>query len=544
MSDPSRPSPFKLVPAEDGDCVVWGKHSLYHPRRPRKAADRRAASVPVEAGTLYVIVSPLLGYGIPTLLSRLPASSVCVAVEVERELFDVPFRVDSSTLPVVRETDMVRTAERVLEYAPDFVRRVRVVALSGTYSRHRERYDAIVEILRTEIATRWRNKATRIHFGRKWVRHLFRNICLQTPSFWPGNDPSGPSDGQPLVVCGAGESLEYSLDWIAANRNHLYLMAVDTALGTLVESGIAPDGVVALEAQLVNVGDFLPGLPPTANLYYDLTVHPSVPRIAAPDRRRPILSNFWPLSLIGRAAEHAPVQGPVRQFGSVGNTAVHLATLIGNGPIILVGMDFSYVAGKPHARGALSHRLSLSRSARLAGPLLFGHSAGRPKQRMKHNAGQFRVTEGTMRRQAELLPTALAGRTARSAPRSGPTIGVESVTLEELSHFLKNGRGVSRPNARDERTHTGRTTDGRALLRAEIERIHRFEREGVMDGIEYLFYDFPDYDSEQLVARLTGASRGTSGSATMPGGRLLERIRIRAASYRRYLERLLTLPAP
>ncbi len=544
MSDPATPSPYKLVPAKDGECVVWGKHSLYHPRRPREAADRRAASVPIESGTLYVIVSPLTGYGITTLISRLPATSVCVAVEVERELFDVPFRIDSSALPVVRETDIVTTAERVLEYTPDFVRRVRVVALSGTYSRRRKRYDEIIEILRSEIATRWRNKATRIHFGRKWVRHLFRNICLETPSFWPGGDPSGPVDGQPLVVCGAGESLESSLDWIATNRNRFYLMAVDTALGTLVESGIAPDGVVALEAQLINVADFLPGLPPTTDLYYDLTVHPNVPRIAAPHRRRPILSDFSPLSLIRRAAEHAPVRGPVRQFGSVGNTAVHLATLFGNGPIILVGMDFSYVAGKPHARGALSHRLSLSRSARLAGPLLFEHSAGRPKQRIQRDAGQFRVTEGTMRRQAELLPSALSGRTARSAPRSGPTIGVESVTLEELTRFLKGERGASHPNTGDDGAHSGGTTDGRSLLRSEIERIDRFEREGVIDGIEYLFYDFPDSDSEQLFERLIDVSRGKSGSTSVPSGRLLERIRIRAGSYRRYLERLITLPSP
>lgn len=543
MSEPATPSPFKLVPADDGDCVVWKGHPLYHPRLPRQGAERRAASIPTESETVYLLASPLIGYGIDTLISRLPDTSVCVALETESELFGVPCRIDASALPIVREANVDRAAERVLEHTPDFIRRVRVVALSGAYSRARRRYDEIAEVVRSEIATRWRNKATRIHFGRKWIRHLFRNICLESPAFWPDRDPCGPAHGQPIVVCGAGESLEPALDWIAANRRKLYLMAVDTALGTLVESGLTPDGVVALEAQLVNVADFAPGLPSETILYYDLTVHPSIPPLAAPFRRRPILSDFWPLSLIPRAAALAPVRGPFRQFGSVGNTAVHLATVVGTGPVILVGMDFSYVPGKPHARGSLSHRLSLSRSARLAVPLLYEHSAGRPKQRMARDFGQFRVTEGTMRRQAELLPAALAGRTTRTTPRSGPPIGVESATPEKLSEFLeREDRSGLQREMNGALTESGETADGRTLLREEIARICRFESDGVMDGIEYLFYDFPDTAAEQLVAHLIAASGRTSGKGFTPDDRLLERIRVRAGSYRRYLERLLTRP--
>ncbi len=545
MSEPDAPSPYKLVSADDGECVIWRKHPLYHPRRPREAAERRAENIPLEPETLYLVISPLLGYGIETLTSRLPPTSVCVGLEAERELFDVPLRSAPPEFPVVRQSDTVRAAEAVLEHTPHSVRRVNIVSLSGAYSRGRRQYDEIVENLRTEVATRWRNKATRIHFGRKWVRNLFRNLCLEIPSCWPAVDPSGPVEGQPIVVCGAGESLETSIDWITTNRHRFYLLAVDTALGTLVESQLSPDAVVALEAQLVNVADFLPGLPPATNLYYDLTVHPSVPRLASTDRRRPILSDFWPLSLIHRAAASAPVRGPLRQFGSVGNTAVHLATLIGSGPIILVGMDFSYVPGKPHARGALSHRLTLSKRARLVRPLLYDHSATRPKQRIRTDNQTFRVTEGTMRRQAELLPRALAGRIARSAPRSGPPIGVESAAFPELTRFL-NGLPVpaSPPVRNDGHAVTGETATGHALLREEIERIRRFEHDGSMDGIEYLFYDFPDAASEQLVQRLIDSSGNRSEPAISPAGNLSERIRVRAGSYRRYLERLLTPPAP
>jgi hypothetical protein len=84
-----------------------------------------------------------------------------------------------------------------------------------------------------------------------WIRNLSENLeILKKP------DIGNIHIDKPVLVTGAGESLELSIPLIQEFRNQIYILSVDTAVQTLIRNSIIPDGVVNLEAQFYNLKDF------------------------------------------------------------------------------------------------------------------------------------------------------------------------------------------------------------------------------------------------------------------------------------------------
>jgi hypothetical protein len=348
--------------------------------------------------------------------------------------------------------------------------------------------------------------------SRLWLRNLFTNLPLLAE---PGPAP-GPTAGQapdparPILVAGAGPSLETALPRIARVRGRLTLLAVDTALPAL--AGLEPDWVYALEAQHYNLEDFLPGRDPAQTLLCDLSSCPAVLRLFP--RRRAFSTRFHPLALFDRLQAAGLLPPELPPLGSVGVTAVQAALSLSTGPVLLAGLDFCYPQGRTHARGAPSHRRALAACSRLA-PLGLGlleALAARPRLRVRGKGGREYASDLVLRSYALQL-----GALARSSGRlfdlgaEGLETGARPLgTDAELDALLASGPWPAPPSMPAFAPTTAGVRDflrsEAGLLREAEEELARVLRTGSGPGpatalVDYILLATPEADPRRLAER-------------------------------------------
>jgi hypothetical protein len=353
--------PLVVEAAKEGSFVLYGGSALYSRVYPRSAPERIAASIDLCPETLYIVPSPLLGYGLATLLERLPDSSFVLAMEAEPPLADLSLSCLPKAVmehPRFRFLSVLSLSARDIQNLGRF-RRSAEISLSFGRKLHARVYDSALRCVDAEISRYWRNRMTMIHMGRLWMRNIVRNLGfladadLRSPKRWDA----------PIVVCGAGPSLDAICPWISRERRRLRVLACDTAVGPLSAWGIAPDAVVCLEGQIYNLKDFLPTGGSETPLYVDITAHPSSfhaiqgPKVLT-------LTRFEELKFLDRL-EALPLPAlRVPPLGSVGVLALHIAQSLTDGPVFLAGLDFSFPRGRTHARGASALRAEEQKESR------------------------------------------------------------------------------------------------------------------------------------------------------------------------------------
>jgi len=356
-------SPLRVAEAARGGfSVEYRGRALYSRVAPREGPERTARELEPNPDTLYVVPSPLLGYGLSILLDRIPASCAVLALEAEPQLAALS---RAELPPTVLDhprflfsTDPYRAGPEI--HALGRFRRAVEVRLSGGRSVCPDAYEAALAAVDEELNRYWRNRMTMVRMGRLWARNIVRNLAalpdsgIREPVVWGG----------PVAVCGAGPSLDAACEWLTRERRRLRILACDTALGPLVLRGILPDAVVCLEGQIHNLKDFLPACGAGLPVFTDLSSHPSVlhavrgPKILT-------LTRYEELGFLDRL-EALPLPFlRVQPLGSVGVLAVHLARRLTEDPVFLAGLDFSFPPGSTHAKGAPAILAEACREARL-----------------------------------------------------------------------------------------------------------------------------------------------------------------------------------
>lgn len=336
--------------------LTWKGRRVRSPGDSPETAALKVPDAPIRPGSLFFVPSPLEGWGIDVLLDRLPAEGAVVVFEKDDSLGErcrpdfhkrLGARIQDHRLFFLSEDSESAVQDLFSRLPLSRLRRCEFLTFNGAWLSHAARYRQIFSRLEEGLTRWWSNRITSIHMGPVWVRNLFDN--LSNPGFqltpWPdwGNDP--------VVVCGAGTSLEESLPWIVAHRTRVRLVAADTALPILRAWNLVPDAVVCLEAQQANLRDFAGWRGAPVILFTDLTSHPPGTRVFGTSPCW-FASEFAPLEVWARlpwTPEEIPRLPPL---GSVGVTAVWIAWRLTSGPTILTGLDFSFPTGKTHARGA------------------------------------------------------------------------------------------------------------------------------------------------------------------------------------------------
>ena len=139
-----------LIPSPGGDYNIAIRGRLIYDRiAPRKAARRRAVSVPAEEHTLYYVPSLGLGYGLRTLVQRCPSSSRILCVEASESMMALAVAHAPHPLPTDSRLTVVRCdrPEALLQALDPLqetrLRRVRTVTLNAGYALQPEIYRSL-----------------------------------------------------------------------------------------------------------------------------------------------------------------------------------------------------------------------------------------------------------------------------------------------------------------------------------------------------------------------------------------------------------------
>lgn len=359
-----------VVETPGGLSVSYRGRLLYSSRDPARLPRRLAEACDPGPARLHIVASPLLWYGVDELLARMGEGSRLLCVEADPALAELSLRRAPAGLLERPELAFIATdsPEALVEAARRLgrFRASGLVALSGGEALHDQLYRRMASLAAADIEASWRNRAALLGMGRLWARNIFENAAAL-----PGVAPAPlPCLAGPVAVCGAGPSLEEALPLLARNRGRLGIVACDTALGSLLASGIEPDLVVCLEAQAHNLPDFTCLGDRPIRLVADLSSHPATFR-AVRGPKHLTATRIADSPFLARASAFAasafPGCLPMPPLGSVGVHALALARSLGPGPVLALGLDFSFEAGKTHARGSpslLAEERRLSRITR------------------------------------------------------------------------------------------------------------------------------------------------------------------------------------
>ncbi|MBN2874545.1 MAG: DUF115 domain-containing protein [Spirochaetales bacterium] len=289
-------------------------------------------------------------------MARIPESSAILCVEADAVLLELARDALKRAVPEARdELRLVSPEEtidayRILESSRQGRRFRRVIELRLSAGRALADgvYDDTLDALRQTLSTRYRNRVALVRMGRLWTRNTIANLSAMR---WQ-NIRQPARQCKPVVVCGAGPSLDTTMPLIRRYRDSLYVLACDTASGALARAGINPDAVVCLEGQVYNVQDFLPLESTTTRLFADLSAHPSSFR-ATTGPVTLLLSEWAESSFLSRLATSGLPLVAVPPLGSVGVLAIHVAKMLGE-HIFVAGLDFAFSPGKTHCAGSPS----------------------------------------------------------------------------------------------------------------------------------------------------------------------------------------------
>jgi len=521
---------------------------------PAGRAERIAEAVAVRDRTLYLCPSPLFGYGLERLLSRLAdaPNSALLCVEADPALLALSREHFSQTLKNDPRVHLIGQCDPVAlcvllrrEWGPRFFRRVETIRLSGGWQLFPALYDSLAQSLQREIAIDWGNAMTLAKLGRLYIRNALRNLALipRCPSL--GQLSFG---GDPLLVLGAGPSLDKLLDALPARfgeaRRHpeerpFRIVCVDTCLPALRERGIRPDLVVILESQHWNLDDFV-GLSgwkvPSA---FDLSALPQSGAVLAGG----VFLFFTPwtkLAVFQRLGSAGLLPEAMPPLGSVGLSSVAIARRLTQGAIVTAGLDFAFTLDSYHARSTGGYLRRLHRQTRFAG-LLNAQAAFDGTAPAASKTGGTVITNPSLRNyrdlfQREFAPAPGAAARVFDLAVDGLPLGIPSLSLEEALGVLSAAgpAGKSSPAAGDSGTGTALAEKLRVFAQGEQGRLTllRDMLTGgapadyaalctLIDECDYLWAHFPDFAA---AGRRPGRAELEAGSP--PEVSFLKRLRV------------------
>ena len=426
-----------LIQTSRGFSVLYRNKYLYSKYNPQAAIIAQIASLQIPNSTLILCLSPVLGYGLKELTEKLPASSYILALECDQML--MRFSLDHCDFsPFAQQrfsyirTDSVAEVLKKIESLPLFpFKKCLVLSCSGGVQLNQVFYDE-VRLYADEVISRfWKNRITLMHLGRNYAHNTFRNLLsLARPMMGsltrsPESSPAessvwgAPSSKdrfrlltgderirKPLLVVGAGPSLDTARDFIIKNRNSFFLLAVDAAAAALLPD-IRPDAIVLVESQYWIDSAFIGlrkyGIP----VFADLTASPRALQ-ACGGNVYFFCTEYARLKYLERLYQTLqPLILP--PMGSVGLTALQLALALTapHLPVLHTGLDFAWQNGLTHAAGSSPIKKLFAEINRTESPYKLSLSTG-----MQRISGKQRLSYWTtpvLSGYAELYRHAFAG---------------------------------------------------------------------------------------------------------------------------------------
>lgn len=378
--------PPRVERAKTGGTVSYKGKLLYSKYEPGKTILKRVERLSVSPGTLLLVFSPCMAIGLDELSRKLPSDCFALGCEWDEALFEFSkkYFTKGESRALASPADLARLPSVLMSRSPRLLdgtplpaagtfRKILRVDFSGGVSLNARLYDSLFDAAQDALARFWKNRLTLVKFGRRYSRDFFTNLA-RLPESAPLAERSVK---KPILVCGAGESLEKTAREIQGRAKNFYVLSVDAALPSLRALGVEADAVVSDEAQAAIARSFI-GAPKNVRAFLAMTSRPGAAR-AEFKRTTYFYARYCDANFLDDIAALKILPEPFLPMGSVGLTAARLALALRAGddvPIFVTGLDFSYSAGRTHALSSDAHTLRLSSSWRAESAENYGAAFG------------------------------------------------------------------------------------------------------------------------------------------------------------------------
>lgn len=371
-----------LVNTRQGVSVLYKNHFLYSKYDPSKAILNIISNLTIPEYSVVEIFSPVLWLGLKELIAKIPQTSCIAAFEYDPTLFDFSvqnFPKEFSAL--LNDKIKIFNKHTYSDYLSfiqkqHFRKTIRIDFSAGT-SFYRNEYDQIHSLTQNIIDQYWKNRLTIIKFGRLFSKNIFKNLrhiphAINLESLYR-------TVNRPVLVLGAGESLDKTAALLKDAKDLFFILAVDAAASPLMDRGIIPDAIVAVEGQQVIEKAYI-GKPAS---FKTLLIMDFVSRSHIPDiTQGPVsffTSKYEDMEFLERLKESGILPPVVKPLGSVGLVAMEIALALRKDidvPVYFSGLDFSYSPGITHAKGTPAHKNSLLNTNRIKSIFNYGAAFG------------------------------------------------------------------------------------------------------------------------------------------------------------------------
>lgn len=324
-------------------------------------------------GTIFLCISPVLGYGLEELLSKIPEDCLVFLIEADSALLDfakssINCEKYQQKIQFVMPDDLKNLPLMIYDLARSGkYKRVKRIDFSAGVKFFSNFYDELTLACTNSIMTYWKNRVTLTKFGRRYSYNFFSNLSVLSQTVPISNYFQKIS--KPVLIFGAGQSIDLFLQKNSLNFQDFFIVCVDTALQPLLARKIIPDAVFIEEAQSVILKAFI-GF--TDNLktqiFAGLSSIPYLKNFVSPSKISFFTTEFTKANFLSRFSQFSflpPLNNP---FGSVGLTAVYYALKFRadeSVPILICGLDFSYSKGFTHAKNTLAYTTQILNHNRL-----------------------------------------------------------------------------------------------------------------------------------------------------------------------------------
>lgn len=360
-----------LVETRQGVSVLYKDHFLYSKYDPSKAILNIISNLSIPEYSIILIFSPVLWLGLKELLAKLPVTSSIAVFEYEKPLFDFAQENFPNELKDhLNNKIQIFNKSGIKNYftfiQKQHFRKCLKIDFSAASALYKDDYNKIFTLTQRVIDQFWKNRLTLIKFGRLYSKNIFKNLTLLSDAIPLAS--LYKSVTKPILVLGAGESLNTTILELKKNFSKFFIICVDAAAAPLLDNGITPDAIIAVEGQQVIEKSYI-GTPANSKclLIMDLVSRNHIPYITK-GKYSFFVSNYADMNFFELLKNYNLLPPVIKPLGSVGLVSMEIALRLRkdiNTPVLFSGLDFSYSIGITHAKGTASHKALLSSTSKL-----------------------------------------------------------------------------------------------------------------------------------------------------------------------------------
>lgn len=351
------PSLEKTGPGFSVLNVKYKNRYLYSKYDPLKSINKIIENLEILPNSLILINSPVLWYGLEEIVKKANDKSKIIAIEYDIKLYNIAKKIleEEKNQNLVKKISFfhISQIDKLENEFKDnlnkgFIKRLIPIDFSSGKQFFFEQYENLKIAIQDEINVFWKNRVTLSKFGKNFSKNIILN-AIKLKDF-PVLDELEKSINKSIIVCGAGESLDDF--FIDKNPDSFYIIAVDAAYKNLCKKNIIPDAVVCLESQCIIQKAFIGEDFSKTTYFSDLCSRSELSDLEWKNKVF-FLSEFAENDFIKDLKNRKIINSIIKPMGSVGLVAVYIATKLRantNTKIFITGLDFSYSAGKTHAK--------------------------------------------------------------------------------------------------------------------------------------------------------------------------------------------------